>query len=207
MKEILPRVYACGFPSAETYEAQAHFILSPHGNILIEAPEFVPRLATELEFFGGVQYVFLTHRDDVGDTCRFKERFQSQVIMHREEQEYVDCGVDITFSEDYRLTDEVTLIATPGHSPGSSCLLFHAHGGVLFCGDHLMGNNHGLVRPVRFEWTWDWARQLESARRLLDYRFSFVVPSHASLEHGYIGNAREALQNWLIKNNDGGRTQ
>lgn len=199
MKEILPRVYSCEFSSPKTYEANAHLLLSERGNILIDVPEFLPRMLTELDFFGGVRYIFLSHRDDVGDACRFKEQFGARIILHESERGFVPCGVDIAFENDFQFDQEITLIHTPGHTPGSSCLLFNVQGGVLFCGDHLLGNDHGLVRPVRFEWTWSWERQLESARKLLTYPFEMVIPAHASLHQGYIRDGKRALREWLEK--------
>jgi glyoxylase-like metal-dependent hydrolase (beta-lactamase superfamily II) len=197
MREILPRVYSCEFSSPKTYEANAYLILSERGNILVEVPEFVPRMLTELEFFGGVRYIFLTHRDDVGDACKFKKHFDARIIMHESERDHVPCGVDISFEDDFQFDQEITLIHTPGHSPGASCLLLSIEAGILFCGDHLLGNDHGLVRPVRFEWTWNWKQQLASARKLLTYPFEIVIPAHASLKKGYIDNGKKALKKWL----------
>lgn len=197
MKEILPRIFQCGFPSPSTYEAKAHFVLSDLGNILIEVPRFAPRLITELEFFGGVRYIFVSHRDDVGEVCQFKKHFDARIVMHESESDSVVCRVDVAFEDDYSFDRERTLIHTPGHSPGSSCLLFNSGSGVLFTGDHLLGNDSGLVRPVRFAWTWDWNAQLQSAEKLLTYPFDMVIPAHAVLRKGYIENAKVALRRSL----------
>ncbi|MDJ0560403.1 MAG: MBL fold metallo-hydrolase, partial [Microcystis sp. M53599_WE4] len=60
---------------------------------------------------------------------------------------------------------------TPGHSPGSSCLYWQRHGGVLFTGRHLLPDTKGQPRPLQTAKTFHWPRQLRSQKIILD-RFS-----------------------------------
>ena len=46
------------------------------------ACRYNPVLAKQLERLGGVRYMFLTHRDDVGDHERWAQHFGAQRILH-----------------------------------------------------------------------------------------------------------------------------
>jgi len=54
---------------------------------MIDVPRWQPHLAAKLEStFGGLDYIFLTHRDDVGDHQRWADRFPgSKRIIHQME--------------------------------------------------------------------------------------------------------------------------
>ncbi|PNH04377.1 hypothetical protein TSOC_009466, partial [Tetrabaena socialis] len=60
-------VYYTGWASEDSFAGCAYLVVRPQGNILVDSPRFNPVLARRLEAMGGVKYMFLTHRDDVGD--------------------------------------------------------------------------------------------------------------------------------------------
>ncbi len=91
------------------------------------------------------------------------------------------------------------VIHTPGHTPGSSCLLLHRGDlKVLFTGDHILRRRDEVPAPLHFPWTFDWDAQVASARRLLDLDFDYLVPSHgARLARGYFDDAHARLESAL----------
>lgn len=54
------------------------------GNIMIDTPRFNERLARSIESMGSLQYIILTHKDDVADHEKWKARFPHvQRVIHR----------------------------------------------------------------------------------------------------------------------------
>ncbi|CAA7025554.1 unnamed protein product [Microthlaspi erraticum] len=85
-KDTLPGVFHCGFHSKKSYGATSYLILHHEGNILVDSPRYVEKLAGKIEKMGGVRYMFLTHRDDVADHKKWADRFNSTRILHSEDK-------------------------------------------------------------------------------------------------------------------------
>src|SRR5687768_5451480 len=78
-------VYYCGFNSPKSFGGNSYFIRHPQGNWLIDSPKFLPQLVKKFAAWGGLKYVFLTHRDDVADADRYASHFSAQRIIHQAE--------------------------------------------------------------------------------------------------------------------------
>lgn len=176
---ILPGVHHCGFHDEKSYGATSYLIVRPEGNVLVDVPRFTRRLLGRIEEMGGVDLIFLSHRDDVGDHEKWARHFGAERLMHEADIHDGIRGIERPLSgfEDHRLAPDLLVIPTPGHSRGSLCLLHRDE--VLFSGDHLAYSVRlGHLHAFR-EYLWDsWERQIESVRRLLDHRFSWVLPGH-----------------------------
>lgn len=194
MRRLMPDLWACGHMSALTDHASSYLLVRPDGNVLVDVPEFHPALVEWLETLGDLRYIFLTHEDTVGEVDRFQAHFGAEVIMHASEAEAVYLGVDRPFTESFQLFDDLSVLHTPGHTPGSSCLLWHRRGGCLFTGDHLLPVA-GRLGPVRYDWTADWDRQLEEARRLLDEPWHHAMPARGAdeLPLGFVPQGKAKL--------------
>lgn len=80
----IPGVMLAGFHAAKSFGATPYFLKRPQGNILIDSPRFSSHLARRMEQLGGLHTMILTHRDDVADHRKWKERFPSlQRVIHR----------------------------------------------------------------------------------------------------------------------------
>ncbi len=51
----------------------------------MDSPRFAPPLVKRLEEMGGVDYMYLTHRDDVADHQKFHQHFGCDRILHKKE--------------------------------------------------------------------------------------------------------------------------
>ncbi len=166
----------CGYTSEKSFGAWSYFVEREAGNLLVDSPRAAGPLLEELSRRGGVETMVLSHRDDVADHARFRQRFGCQRVMHRADritglERYVDG------SEPVAIADDLLLIPVPGHTPGSLCLLYRRR--FLFSGDHLWWSPHrgGLSASRSLNW-YSWEEQLRSLERLLDFEFQWVLPGH-----------------------------
>jgi len=176
---IEDEVSFCGFTSGKSFGAWSYFIRRPEGNVLVDSPRAVPALLDRLEQLGGVAQLVLTHKDDVADHVRLRERFQCRRVMHRLDLAGATLAVEqpVEGGEPVALAPDLLLIPTPGHTAGSVCLLYR--GRFLFTGDHLWWNPHLGQFSASRQYCWhDWPTQLASLERLLAYGFTWVLPGH-----------------------------
>ena len=170
-------VYRCGYSSEASYGAQSYLVVRSGGNILVDSPRFVAPLARRIAVLGGIRQMFLTHRDDVADHARFHERFGCERIIHRDDA-VIDA--EVLLDGDTVLAPGLRVIHVPGHTRGSCVLLVDDQ--YLFTGDHLWAWDGRLEMGRNVSW-YSWAEQKKSLRKLLDYRFEWVLPGHGRSLH------------------------
>lgn len=112
---------------------------------------------------GKIKYIYLTHchGDHIGGVSELKERCGGKILIHRDDAEglnnanisltdYIGLG-KIELEADSRLDDEdllhlgdieLTVIHTPGHTSGSTCL-YCKNEGLLFSGDTVFRGTWG----------------------------------------------------------------
>lgn len=170
-------VFYCGFNSEKSFGANSYFVQHPAGNWLIDSPRYIKHLVDAFERMGGLRYVFLTHEDDVADAAKYADRFGATRIIHRADAEVMpDAEWIVDGAETIDLTPLFRLIPVPGHTPGSCALLYKDR--FLFTGDHLWWDpeTRSLDAPRRLVWR---SRALvHSIRKLVDYRFEWVLAGH-----------------------------
>ncbi len=173
---IEAEVSFCGYTSAKSFGAWSYFIERPRGNVLVDSPRAAAPLLRRLEEGGGVSLLVLSHRDDVADHAAIQGRFGCDRLMHRDDgltglERYVEGDDPVA------LADDLLAIPTPGHTPGSMCLLYRRR--FLFTGDHLWWNAERAMLSASRSLNWySWDAQLRSIERLLDFEFSHVLPGH-----------------------------
>ena len=170
-------VHRCGYSSEASYGAQSYLVQRSTGNLLIDSPRFAAPLVRRLEEMGGVSRMFLTHRDDVADQARFRERFGCERIIHRDDA-VIDA--EVLLEGDRELGPGLQVIHLPGHTRGSCALLVDET--WLFTGDHLWAWEGRLEMGRSVSW-YSWTEQKKSLRKLLDYRFEWVLPGHGRSLH------------------------
>jgi len=170
-------VFYCGFNSEKSFGANSYLVQHPDGNWLIDSPRYIKHLVDAIERMGGLRYIFLTHEDDVADAPRYAERFGATRIIHRADAEAMpDAERIVDAAEAVTLSPQFELIPVPGHTPGSSALLYANR--FLFTGDHLWWDpeTRSLDAPRRL--VWRSRAMLHSIEKLLNYRFEWVLAGH-----------------------------
>jgi glyoxylase-like metal-dependent hydrolase (beta-lactamase superfamily II)/ferredoxin len=170
-------VHRCGYSSPDSYGAQAYFLSRPDGNVLVDSPRFASPLVHRLAELGGVQRMFLTHRDDVADHQKFHDRFGCERVIHRDD---AVLRAERLLSGDAELGQGLRVIHVPGHTRGSCVLLVDDR--YLFTGDHLWAWDGRLEMGRNVSW-YSWSEQKRSLRKLLDFRFEWVLPGHGRSLH------------------------
>ena len=169
-------------PNRDTLGGTAYFIVENEGNILIDCPAWDEANQKFLRSWGGVRWLFLTHRGGIGKTREIQETFGCEVLIQEQDASLVQgalagqassakapSGLRVTtFGQEFTLSPLSGAIWTPGHSPGSSCLYYTGESGVLFSGRHLLPNQLGEPVPLRTAKTFHWPRQIKSVQSLLD---------------------------------------
>jgi glyoxylase-like metal-dependent hydrolase (beta-lactamase superfamily II)/ferredoxin len=184
---IADNVYFCGYASRNSYGASSYLIVRPEGNVLVDSPRFAGPLVRQLEQLGGVRWMFLSHVDDIADHARFHAHFGCERIFHAAEvgsrsRSGQNMEMIVEGENEIRLTSDLTIIPTPGHTRGHQVLL-HADK-FLFSGDHLWWSRAlGRLNASRSYCWYSWEKQIESVRRLSGYSFEWVLPGHGRRYH------------------------
>jgi glyoxylase-like metal-dependent hydrolase (beta-lactamase superfamily II)/ferredoxin len=176
---VADSVYHCGYHARSSYGAASYLIVRPQGNVLIDSPRFTADLVQRIEALGGVDLMFLTHRDDVADHARFHDHFGCDRILHAADvgRGTADVEQRIDGTAPCALDDEIMLIPAPGHTRGSVCLLYRDR--FLFTGDHISWSpTLNRIHASREVCWYDWDELVRSVHRLLDYRFEWLLPGH-----------------------------
>ena len=193
--QIAANVYHCGYHHRDSFGAASYLIVRPQGNVLVDSPRFAAPLVKRIEQLGGVKLMFLTHCDDVADHEQFATRFGCERILHADDVRTSTRGVEIqpTGTAAYRIADDLVMIPVPGHTRGSSCLLYDNR--FLFTGDHLAWSM-AMARVYAFRgacW-FDWPTQIESMARLAEYNFAHILPGHGAPCHFEVSVMHEHMQ-------------
>lgn len=186
-------VFYCGFNSEKSFGANSYFIQHPDGNWLVDSPRYVKHLTDAFESMGGLRYIFLTHEDDVADAARYAARFGATRIIHRADAGAMpDAEWIVDGLETVGLAPEFELIPVPGHTAGSSALLYDRR--FLFTGDHLWWDpkTRSLEAPRRL--VWRSRAMVQSIEKLLNYRFEWVLAGHGDRIRLSPAEMTEALQ-------------
>lgn len=186
-------VHYCGYNSPKSYGGNSYFVRHPDGNWLIDSPKFVAPLVRRLEALGGVGHIFLTHRDDVADADRYAAHFHARRIIHKDElPSQPGAEVVLDGSGPWELAPGFLAVPTPGHTRGHCVLLVQDR--FLFTGDHLDWDRDANRLSASEDYCWySWPEQIESVRRLADYRFEWVLPGHGQRVHLPAARMREEV--------------
>ena len=193
--EIAPGVYHCGYHSRSSFGAASYLIVRPQGNVLVDSPRFAAPLVKRIEELGGATLMFLTHCDDVADHEKFATWFGCERILHADDVRATTREVEIqpTGEAAYRIADDLVMIPVPGHTRGSSCLLYNDR--FLFTGDHLAWSiPMAQVYAFRGACWFDWPTQIESMTRLAEYDFEHILPGHGAPCHFDVPTMRRQMR-------------
>lgn len=175
-RPVLDNIFAF-VPNRDTLGGTSYFIVGNEGNILIDCPAWDDANHDFIRGYGGVRWLFITHRGAIGKAAAIEQATGCEIFI-QEQEAYLLPGINVTsFGQDLTVNPQLQFIWTPGHSPGSACLYYSGHGGVLFTGRHLLPNLQGDVVPLRTAKTFHWPRQISSVKALIE-RFTPTTLSY-----------------------------
>lgn len=177
-------VYYCGFASASSYGASSYLIRRAGGNVLVDSPRAARPLLRRLRELGGARLLFLTHRDDVADQRKLRDELGCERVIHADDvaRETEDVERKLEGREPVTLAEDLVAIPVPGHTRGSTALLYRDE--FLFTGDHLWwSEERGSLHASRAVCWYSWPEQVRSVERLLDFSFEWVLPGHGARHH------------------------
>jgi glyoxylase-like metal-dependent hydrolase (beta-lactamase superfamily II) len=183
---IAENVYFCGFTAESSFGAWSYLIVRPEsegGNVLIDSPRFATQLVKRIAAMGGVNTMFLTHRDDIADHERYADRFNCKRVMHADDgSERLGIERVLRGSEILKLDQDLLAIPVPGHTRGHTVLLYQQK--FLFTGDHLAWSpKRETLTACRSACWYSWAEQIRSMEKLREYDFEWVLPGHGRIHH------------------------
>ncbi len=191
--------------------ANVYLVVTEDGLLLVDTgmPGNAKRILAFTKNLGyqprDLRFIVLTHCDidHVGSVAALKELTGAQVAIHEldapvlsGEQKPQKGGLAMVVL--YRLlwfrpavpglllTDGDTIgglhvMHAPGHTAGS--LALHRDDGVVFCGDALLSNKHGQVRPPDPRLALDRAQALASAERIKALPVKLLLTGHGAPVH------------------------
>lgn len=195
-ERIDENVFYCGFNAESSFGAWSYLIVRPDeegGNVLVDSPRYTRPLVRKIEELGGVRTIFLTHRDDVADHDKYARHFKASRVMHADDNA-ARYGVERVVEGEaaVRLDADLVVIPTPGHTRGHAVLLYRDK--YLFTGDHLAWSPaRRTLTAFRTACWYSWPVQTRSMRRLLDYKFEWVLPGHGRIHHAPAAEMRAEL--------------
>lgn len=199
-ESIAENVLFCGFASESSYGASSYLIVRPEGNVLIDSPRFAMPLVKRIEKLGGVQLMFLTHRDDVADHEKWASHFNAERVLHRDDIGRSVKGIErvLTGTDAVEIGEELLAIPTPGHTRGHTVLLYRNR--YLFSGDHLWWSDayNSLHASQNVCW-YSWPEQTRSVELLLGYEFEWVLPGHGRRLHLSSSLMRDQLERCVAR--------
>lgn len=177
-------VYWCGYTSESSFGAFSYLIRRDGANVLVDSPRFAIPLVRNIERLGGIGRIVMTHQDDVADHEKFHQHFSAPRVLHRDDVRSRTAAVELQPAglDTVRLDDELVMIPTPGHTKGHAVFLYKDK--FLFTGDHLAWDEEdGRLYAFRNACWYSWREQIESMKRLLAFRFEWVLPGHGRPVH------------------------
>jgi len=194
---VVDDVYFCGFTSEASFGAWSYLIVRPPeqgGNVLVDSPRFTNPLVGRIELMGGVNLMYLSHRDDIADHAKFAAHFQCPRMMHDGDNASA-LGIERvnTGTEPIRIDDDLLSIPTSGHTRGHQVLLHRNK--IMFTGDHLAWSPaRNTLTAFRDVCWYSWKEQTRSMEKLLAYRFEWVLPGHGRIHNGSAEEMHEHLK-------------
>lgn len=171
-------VYRLGYNARASYGAHSFLIRRDGGNVMVDSPRWTRAVLAQLEAWGGLTHVLLTHRDDVADAQRYSEAFGARVWIHEWDRSAAPFATDLIRGRaPSAIAEDLLAIPVPGHTRGSTVYLFD--GRCLFTGDSLAWDeeDRDLVAWEDVCW-YSWPEQTRSLERLLAYPFEDVFAGH-----------------------------
>lgn len=141
MRQLYPDLWQTTpeHPFGEHMSTHAYLLRCREGNVLF----YNSAMAEDYDAIaalGGIGLQYLSHKDEIGPALReIRDRFGPRLHCHKLDAGALDgvCPLDVPLVRRETHAENLEIIPTPGHTPGSTSFLFTSlHGGrYLFVGD------------------------------------------------------------------------
>ncbi len=176
-EEMTVDIYRLGYNARSSYGAHSYLVRREVGNAMVDSPRWTKMVVDQLEAWGGLSDIVLTHRDDVADADRYAAHFGARVWIHAADRAAAPYADNILVDEEpTAIDDDLLAIPVPGHTRGSVVYLFDRR--CLFTGDSLAWSFERNDLTAFRTYCWSWRAQTQSLRRLRDYEFEAVFAGH-----------------------------
>jgi len=199
-EKVNPRIFR--FKNQQFYgeEVGIYLIVLSNKLILFDLPIYTKELEDYLSLFRKPIIAFLSHGPcGIPDGKIWQNRMKIKIFMHKSDKDnqWLKINPDVVYRKPSSLEDNLMIILTPGHTPGSICFL-DQKSKILFSGDTIAGTEDGEIRDffTDSQASGDLNQRFQSCRKLLAYDFESILPFH----YGMIKKAAKArLSDFLEK--------
>ncbi len=168
----------------------------PDQILLVDLPVYSEEIERMLKAYGRPLHCILSHGScGIADGRLWQQKLGMKIYLHEadKDNEWLAMEPDILFDQSPSFGDSIEVIHTPGHKPGSVCVL-EKETKTLFVGDTI-GGESGEIKEMRNDpHDDDSALRIESCRKLLSYDFEMMLPFHYE---PIIANAKQLLETYL----------
>jgi glyoxylase-like metal-dependent hydrolase (beta-lactamase superfamily II) len=159
---------------------------------MVDSPRWAKAVVDQLEAWGGLSDILLTHQDDVADADRYARHFGARVWIHSADRAAAPYADQVLVGDDPSAIDEeLTAIPVPGHTRGSVVYLFA--GRCLFTGDSLAWDFERNDLTAFRNYCWSWPTQIGSLSRLSRFDFAWIFAGHGGSKHLPAGEMKSRL--------------
>lgn len=143
VNSIDPSIYTLQLEPSFAIGHKAHLLLSPGGNLLWDCLPMLDKATIDLiHLKGGLKAIAISHPHYYGVMAYWASVFNCPVYLHAKDEEWVLNNSEYLHlweGREFLLWDEMKIIHTGGHFPGSTILYApqHGNGGSLFTGDSI----------------------------------------------------------------------
>jgi hypothetical protein len=108
-------VYRLGYNATHSYGAHSFLIRRKTGNAMVDAPRWTRAVAAQIEAWGGLAEILLTHRDDIADAERYAKAFGARVWIHQADRAAARFASNILKGrEPFEIAPDLIAIPVPG---------------------------------------------------------------------------------------------
>ena len=170
------------------------FVLErPQGNVIVYNAPGISEAADEIREMGRPEHLLMNHHHEA---MYGAPRLDLPVWINEADRADVDMAIAGTFSERHMIDDDLEVIPTPGHTPGTTTFLWNnGEHRLLFPGDSLWVQNGEWKAVVLGDS--DRAAYMGSLAALKEIDFDILVPwgvEHGA-PYGYAVTREEATSN------------
>jgi len=191
-------VFINGYNTENTFGADSYFIKSDKGNWLIDSPRYVKDLVKKFEEMGGIKYIFISHKDDIGDSEKYAKHFGAKRIIQEFDVTPKIENAEMILRDEETSIDDAIIFHTPGHTKGSQVLIFE--GKYLFTGDHYAWIKRlNMFASFHRACWYSWEKQITSVDKMKKFSdIEWVLPGHGRMGQVKKGDFHHIVQKSVL---------